>query len=124
MCDRYDWDHEYFELINMRWDRVCLEAYRAKHPGYKTWYEKTRDAEFVGAVIINMPEPNSSDDESMPGLQDRAMDDWSSVSSGDDDDDDDSIHTDGEMTGWKHKSLMEIISGQHHAIDPKKKECC
>ena len=62
-----------------------------------------------------MPQPNSSDDESMPGLQDRAMDDCSSVSSAnDDDDDDDSIHTDGEMTGWKHKSLMEIISGQHH----------
>ena len=78
--------------------------------------EKTRDAEFVGAIITNMPEPNSSDNESMPGLQDRAMDDWSSVSSGDDDDDDDSIHTDGEMTGWKHKSLLEIISGQHHGI--------
>ena len=95
---------------------MCLKAYKEKHPGFKTIYEKTRDAKFVGAVIINMPEPNSSDDESMPGLQDRAMDDWSSVSSGDNDDDDDSIHTDGEMTGWKHKSLLEIISGQHHGI--------
>ena len=72
-----------------------------------------KNAEFVGAVIINMPEPNSIDDESIPGLQDRAMDDWSSVSSGDDDD---LIHTDGEMTGWEHKCLREIISGQHHGI--------
>ena len=93
---------------------MCLKAYKEKHPGFKTIYEKTRDAKFVGAVIINMPEPKS-DDESMPGLQDRAIDDWSSVSSGDDDDDD-SIHADGEMTGWKHKSLQEIISGQHHGI--------
>ena len=121
MCDRYDWDHEYFERMGMRWNRVCLEAYRAKHPGFKTMYEKTRDAEFVGAVIINMPEPNSNDDESIPGLHDRAMDDWSSVSSGDDDD---SIHTNGEMTGWKHKSLLEIIRQWSTSWHPKKKECC
>ena len=114
MCDRYDWDHEYFERMCIQQRKICLESYRKKHPGFKTWYEKTDEAEFVGAVITNMPPPNSSDDESMPGLQDRAMDDWSSVSSGDDDDD--SIHTDGEMTGWKHKSLLEIISGQHHGI--------
>ena len=49
----------------------------------------------------------------MPGLEDRALDDWSSVSSADSDDDD-SIYTDGEMTGWKHQSILEIISGQRH----------
>ena len=77
--------------------------------------QKMDNAEFVGAVITNMPEPNYGDNESMPGLQDRALDDWSSVSSGDDDDDD-FIHTNGEMTGWEHESLREIISGQHHGI--------
>ena len=117
MCDRYDWDHEYFERMDMRSNDMCLEAHRTRNPGYQTYQEKLDGAEFVGAVIINMPQPNSSDDESMPGLQDRAMDDCSSVSSTDnDDDDDDSIHTDGEMTGWKHKSLLEIIGGQHHGI--------
>ena len=114
MCDRYDWDHEYFGRMYDWRGRMCLKSYKKKYPGFQTYHEKMANAEFVGAVIINMPEPNSSDDESMPGLQDRAMDDWSSVSSGDDDDD--SIHTDGEMTGWKHMSLMEIISGQHHGI--------
>ena len=113
MCDRWDWDHEYFERMDIRSCNMCREARITREK-----YQKKMDgAEFVGAVIINMPQPNSSDDESMPGLQDRAMDDCSSVSSAnDDDDDDDSIHTDGEMTGWKHKSLMEIISGQHRGI--------
>ena len=118
MCDRYDWDHEYFQRMGSRWHGKCLKTQRENYPGYQTDYEKTRDAEFVGAVIVNMPpslsdDASSSDDESMPGLQDRALDDWSSVSSADSDDDD-SIYTDGEMTGWKHQSILEIISGQHH----------
>ena len=107
MCDRYDWDHEYFQRMSARWHGDCLAEYK-----------KIRDAEFVGAVIVNMPpnlsgDASSSDDESMPGLEDRALDDWSSVSSTDSDDDD-SIYTDGEMTGWKHQSILEIISGQRH----------
>ena len=107
MCDRYDWDHEYFQRMSARWHGDCLAEYK-----------KIRDAEFVGAVIVNMPpnlsgDASSSDDESMPGLEDRALDDWSSVSSADSDDDD-SIYTDGEMTGWKHQSILEIISGQRH----------
>ena len=27
MCDRYDWDHEYFQRMYERRDRMCLKAY-------------------------------------------------------------------------------------------------
>ena len=40
----------------------------------------------------------------------------SSDSSNDHDDDNDSIYTDGEMQGWKHKSLKEIINVQSNGI--------
>ena len=66
-------------------------------------------SETVGAIIVNMEELHDDDsiEESMPGLQERKIDDWSSC---DDDDSDDSSYN--EWMGHEERSLESIIGGR------------
>ena len=69
--------------------------------------QRNGDNETVGAIIVNMDElqyDSKSDGESMPGLQEKQRDDWSSCN-----DSDDSSYN--EWMGYKQKSLKEIIGG-------------
>ena len=67
-------------------------------------------SETVGAIIVNMDQLNydygsENEGESMPGLQERKPNDWSSC----DDDSDDSSYN--EWMGYKQRSLKKIIGG-------------
>ena len=90
MCNRWEYDHEYFQRMIDRTNRL-------------------RTSETVGAIIVNMDQLNydsESEGESMPGLQERQPDDWSSC---DDDSDDNSSYN--EWMGYKQRSLKKIIGG-------------
>ena len=65
MCERYNWDHKYFQ-------RMMNRQHQIGHQIILTRKKLSDNAEFVGAIIINMPQLGSpsDNDESMPGLQD------------------------------------------------------
>ena len=65
MSSRYNWDHQYFQQMIEREDQINTQRAIDRTNQWK-------NAEFFGAIIINMPKlvGNSSDDESMLGLQD------------------------------------------------------
>ena len=113
MNSRWDYDHEYFQRM-IEWEqRVDIEA--------------------IGAIITNLRvvvhNDSSSDEGSMPDLQERAREDssWSEGasmpplqerakedSSSDDDTDsygEDGIYDDGEPWGYKALTLSQIIGG-------------
>ena len=76
MCDRWEYDHEYFRRMIDR--TIQMTA-----------------SENVGAIIVNMEELQSnsrSDEESMPGFQERQLDDWSSCDDDRDNSDDSSYN--------------------------------
>ena len=85
MAGRWEYDYEYFQQMIKR--------------------DRRMNAEVIGCIITGMSELNkkknsSSDDDSMPGLQDRAKED--SSSNGDTDlYVDDVIYDDGEYWGYK-----------------------
>ena len=99
MDGRWNYDHEYFQRMIDRHDRMIAEA--------------------VGCIITDMSELNkddpSSDGSSMPGLQDRGQSD---LSSGDDTDSygEDDMYDDGECWGYKEQTLKQIISGTSDGI--------
>ena len=94
---RWSYDHEYFQRMIERQSRI--------------------DDEVIGCVISSMSvlnnDDSSSEDGSMPGLQDRARSD--SSSSGDDTGSGSlcgsKLYPDGEPWGCQEKSLKQIING-------------
>ena len=58
---------------------------------------------------------STSDDGSMPSLQDGCQSDWSSDDDTDSYDNDD-MHDDGEWWGYKEQILKQIISGTHDGM--------
>ena len=102
MNSRWDYDHEYFQKMIDRDVRM--------------------NAEMVGCIITGMSQLNnesSSDDDSMPGLQERAREDSSSETTKDSDTDsygDDGMYDDGENWGYKALTLKQIIGGTHEEI--------
>ena len=113
MSGRWEYDQEYFQRMVERDQRVDIEA--------------------VGAIIANLREAvhdnSSSDEGSIPGLQERAREDSSTSeeaympflqerakedSSSDDDTNsygEDGIYNDGESWGYKALTLSQIIGG-------------
>ena len=102
MNSRWDYDHEYFQRMIDRDVRM--------------------NAEMVGCIITGMSQLNnesSSDDDSMPGLQERTREDSSSDTTTDSDTDsygDDVMYDDGESWGYKAFTLKQIIGGTHEEI--------
>ena len=96
MCNRWEYDHEYFQRMIDRTNRLMT-------------------SETVGAIIVNMDQLNydydsENEGESMPGLQERQPDDWSSC----DNDSDDSSYN--ELMGYKQRSLKNIIGGTNGVL--------
>ena len=130
---RWKHDHEYFQRM-IEWEQ--REAGRQE-----IIPRGTNENEVVGALITNMHEflkdEVSSDDDSMPGLQDRARSDSSSSdgssmpflqsraaedSSSDDDTmscDEDGLYNDGEHCVYKARTLKEIIGTDFRGIEEK-----
>ena len=119
MTGRWEYDHEYFQRM-IEW-------------------EQRSNTEAVGAIITNLHElfndDSSSDDGSMPGLQERGREDSSSSddgsgmpplvsrgptdSSSDDDTEsitEDGMYNDGEPWGCKSLTLSQIIGGNSGSL--------
>ena len=102
MNGRWEYDHEYFQQM--------IE------------HEQKVNGEAIGDINTNLREAiesdsSSSEDESMPDLQERARED--SSSDGDTNSfGDDGIYDDGEQWGPKELSLKQIIGGNQVVCSP------
>ena len=134
---RWKHDHEYFQRM-IEWEE--REA-KVSETQQMTSPRGDNEDEIVGALITNMreflEEETTSDDDSMPGLQDRGRSESSSSdgssmpffqpraeedSSSDDDTltcDEDGLYDDGENCKYKAPTLKEIIGTDFRGIEEK-----
>ena len=129
---RWKYDHEYFQRM-IEWEQ--------RESSLQINTRSSTEAELVGALITNMHEfledESSSDDSSMPVLQDRGLSDSSSSdgssmpflqaraaedSSSDDGTtscDEDGVYDDGEHCAYKARTLKQIIGTNARGIEEK-----
>ena len=100
MDRRWSYDHEYFQRMIERQSRI--------------------DDEVVGCVISGMAvlnsDDSSSEDGSMPGLQDRARSDSSSSGDNTGSSQGSELYPDGEPWGCQEKTLKQILSGTSNGL--------